>query len=289
MPHSHIRKARKKEKYTQAELAKLSKVNIDTVSALENGSGSIASFVAATKVLGIRFDGKPDNQTIGSWVQSIRQEKGISQQKMSALSGLSRLTIRKIEKTNQGHLTNLWKIFDALDVRPKLIKRGKSMVPRSGNDVVYTPRPLAKWIVDHFQLCGRILEPCKGDGAFTDFMPDAEWCELALGIDFFEYQKEVDWIVTNPPWSLLREFLVHSMKIADDVVMVITLNSLWTRARKRDIRDAGFAIKEIMLIDSPPQPWPHVGMQIGVVHFQKGWTGDIRMTDHRGIAPVKDD
>ncbi|WP_417842133.1 helix-turn-helix domain-containing protein [Terasakiella sp.] len=289
MPHSKLRSARRRMKYTQGELAKLAKVNLNTVSNLENGKGTISSFIAISKVLGIRIEQKPDNIPVGSWVAALRNNKDISQRELAILSGVSRSAVREIESNSRGRLRSLWSLLSALDVKPRLHKRGKSMVPRSGNDVVYTPRPLAKWIVDHFQPTGRILEPCRGDGAFLDYMPGADWCELALGCDFFEYQGKVDWIVTNPPWSLLREFLHHSMKIADHVVMVITLNSLWTKARKRDIKDAGFGVKEIMLIDSPPPPWPHVGMQVGIVYFQKGWKGDIRLTDHRGIAPVRND
>lgn len=44
------------------------------------------------------------------------------------------------------------------------------------NDVVFTPDWLAKKIVDMFPIKGKVLEPCKGEGAFLKYLPnDADW------------------------------------------------------------------------------------------------------------------
>ena len=115
------------------------------------------------------------------------------------------------------------------------------------DDVVYTPRSLAKRIIDHFDPQGFVLDPCKGDSAFYDqiAVPTKDWCENILGRDFFTYLGKVDWVVSNPPYSLFRRFLIHSMEIADNIVFLITVNHCWTRARVRDLREGGFGIKEI--------------------------------------------
>ena len=83
--------------------------------------------------------------------------------------------------------------------------------------------------------------------------------------------------MTNPPWSLFRKFLVHAMEIADDVYYLITVNHVWTKARIRNLREHGFGIREIYLVDTP-QNFPQSGFQVGVVHFQRGWNGDIHLT-----------
>ncbi|NVK17504.1 MAG: helix-turn-helix domain-containing protein [Methylocystaceae bacterium] len=259
---------------------------IFTSFAIENGAGTIQLFIAVTKALGLHIQNKPDNTSIGEWLAAVRQQRGISQRQLVERSGISRPTIKAIETGSTGRVTSMITIMRALGLKPRLSRRGRSMVPQNGNDVVYTPRPLARWVVEHFKPSGRMLEPCFGDGAFAEQMPGCDWCEINKGRDFFEYHGKADWIITNPPWSYLREILQHNMKLADNIVMIITLNSLWTRARKKGISDAGFAIREIMLIDTPPSPWPYTGMQVGVVHFSRGWTGDIKMTDHRSIAPV---
>lgn len=152
------------------------------------------------------------------------------------------------------------------------------------NDVVYTPRPLAKRIIDHFPIKGSVLDPCKGDGAFYDQFPEnstKHWCEISKGVDFYKFNDHVDWCVSNPPYSIFREFLLHSMRIADNIVYLITVNHCWTKARIRDIRQNGFGIREIYCVDTPKN-FPPSGFQFGAIHFQRGWEGDIRMAFDEG-------
>ena len=56
-----------------------------------------------------------------------------------------------------------------------------------------TPEYLAKEIIEHFNPTGRILDPCRGEGAFYDNYPegDHDWCELGEGRDFLQYQKRL--------------------------------------------------------------------------------------------------
>ncbi|MEM9445324.1 MAG: hypothetical protein AAGA18_08205 [Verrucomicrobiota bacterium] len=146
------------------------------------------------------------------------------------------------------------------------------------NDEIQTPDYLAKQLVEHFQPIGRILEPCRGDGNIYQYLPeDALWCEINEGRDFLNWDKKVDWIMTNPPWSKVRVFLNHAMSIADDIVFLMTVNHIWTKARIRDINTAGFGIKEISLADMP-KSFPQSGFQLGAIHVSKGWLGQIRMS-----------
>lgn len=78
-----------------------------------------------------------------------------------------------------------------------------------------------------FDIRGSVLEPCKGEGAFLKYLPqDTEWCEIADGINFFDYNKKVDWIVTNPPYSDFNRFLDHSFELADNVVFLVPIAKL---------------------------------------------------------------
>ena len=87
-------------------------------------------------------------------------------------------------------------------------------------DLVMTPEYLAKDIIEHFQPSGLVLDPARGTGAFYDnidglYPHTKDWCELAEGRDFLDYKRDVDWIITNPPWSMMQQFLWHGMEIAD--------------------------------------------------------------------------
>ena len=63
-----------------------------------------------------------------------------------------------------------------------------------------TPAWVAEDMVEYFSPNGLILEPCRGEGVFTNIMPTAEWCEVREGRDFFDWDKPVDWIISNPPY-----------------------------------------------------------------------------------------
>ena len=146
------------------------------------------------------------------------------------------------------------------------------------DDVVQTPPEMAQRLVRHFKPQGHVLEPCCGKGHFLKVMPGASWCELSKGRDFFDWDQEVDWIVTNPPWSKIRPFLGHAMTVADHIVFLMTVNHAWTKARLRDVKEAGFGIKEIALLEMP-LTFPQSGFQLGAVYYARGWDGDIRFTD----------
>ena len=150
------------------------------------------------------------------------------------------------------------------------------------DDVVQTPLHLALRIAKHFNPQGHVLEPCAGEENFSTALqrPGAmvHVCEITRGKDFFEWNEAVNWIVTNPPWSKIRAFLRHSMKLAPDVVFLMTVNHVWTKARLRDVKEAGFGIKEICLCEMPKE-FPQSGFQLGAIHFRQGWRGDISLTD----------
>lgn len=89
--------------------------------------------------------------------------------------------------------------------RPRLCKQG-------GTDVVFTPDELANAIVQKFEPSGRLLEPCRGQGAFcrafeNNGITNYDTCEITEGVDFFNHNQPCDWIITNPPFSKVSAFL----------------------------------------------------------------------------------
>lgn len=154
----------------------------------------------------------------------------------------------------------------------------RPLAPTGGNDCVWTPPYLAKYIVEHFKPSGRILEPCRGIGSFTDQMPGCDWCEISEGRDFFAVEDHWDWIVTNPPWSKFRPFLRKAMQVSDNVVFLALLNAWFMKARVRDMREAGFGLVEALMIETPPKPWPQTGFQLAAVHAKRGYDGLMKFS-----------
>lgn len=96
-------------------------------------------------------------------------------------------------------------------------------------DVVYTPHNIAKDIINKLSPNGICLDPCKGDGAFYNYLPNAEYCELSEGKDFFDYNKKVNWIIGNPPYSIFLEFMQHSFDLSDNVSFLVPTNKIFQR------------------------------------------------------------
>jgi len=150
------------------------------------------------------------------------------------------------------------------------------------NDDIMTPDYLARALVEYFNPQGRILEPCKGTGNFLKYLPSGTlWCEIKEGKDFFDFSEKVDWIITNPPWRQIRQFLRHSLELADNICFLLTINHLWTKARLRDIKEANFGIKQIVIFDTP-EIFPQLGFQIGMIHLQRDYSGDIKFAELKG-------
>jgi hypothetical protein len=84
--------------------------------------------------------------------------------------------------------------------------------------------------------------------------------------------------MTNPPWSRLRDFSRHAMRIAPNIVWLAPLTNLTTKARLRDLDEAGFGIAELVLIDTP-KGWPQSGFQLVAAWLRKGHSGGWSVCD----------
>ena len=76
----------------------------------------------------------------------------------------------------------------------------------------------------------------------------------------------------------MQQFLAHGMVIADNIVYLTTINHYTTKRRIRDMRQAGFALKEIYNVPTPKNPWPQLGFQLAAVHTQRNYKGDIKFS-----------
>ena len=96
-----------------------------------------------------------------------------------------------------------------------------------------TPESLAKVIIDRttWKPAELVLEPARGEGSFFNNLPKTvrkDWCEIREGRDFFRYWKQVETVITNPPFrdrsggdNLFIPFLEHSMEVATKRVMFL--------------------------------------------------------------------
>lgn len=148
--------------------------------------------------------------------------------------------------------------------------------PTNKTDVVYTPEWCAIDIISYFQPTGKILDPCRGEGAFYNNMPSGSFfCEIQEGIDFFEWTEKVDWIISNPPYSNFREWLRYSFEVAENIVYLIPLKNVFSAfGQLKEIYDRG-GIKHIRVYGTGARLKFPMGNAVGAVHFKKDYAGDI--------------
>ena len=141
------------------------------------------------------------------------------------------------------------------------------------NDVVFTPDWLAEKICRMFNIFGKVLEPCKGEGAFLKFLPkNTEWCEITEGRNFFDYNKKVDWIVTNPPYSDFNRFLKHCFELSDNIILLVPVAKLFkSMGTLREIFTFGNFV-EIHTLPSSKAGFPF-GFPSAVYYIKRNYEG----------------
>lgn len=144
------------------------------------------------------------------------------------------------------------------------------------SDVHFTNDVLAERIVRYFNPTLPCLEPCKGGGAFFRAMPNgSEWCEIAEGKDFFQYTSKVNWIITNPPFSNLTEWMEHSFDLAENVVFVLPISKIYSSApRLEQIREYG-GVRTMLHLGRGRSIGFHIGFPFAAMHFQRNYKGPI--------------
>ena len=275
---------RKDKNLTQAELAELAGVSIPTTRQVENARGQIGTAARIVAALGLLW-GWPKSATDnpGRSLAELRMQAGLSQRAIAQKIQVSQPTIVNLETRFSGSLSVLLAYLAAVEVKtvlrdPKV--RGRMLVPGRNApeaDIVMTTLSLARRVIAAFasEMEGIVLEPARGQGAFFNQLPEhieADWCEISMGRDFFGYTRKVDWIITNPPFSLFREFLLHALDLAENIVFLCPLNHFSTKHRLRQIAAEGFRFKRIILTPQPKE-WTSAGFQIAAIHLQRGWDG----------------
>ncbi len=98
------------------------------------------------------------------------------------------------------------------------------------NDEFITPVEVARMLITKvpFATGDVVLDAAYGTGVFYDNYPEPVYKYFTK--DFYNYDGRVDWIVTNPPYSGLEQWLIHSFEIANKgVAYLIGLHNITPR------------------------------------------------------------
>ena len=147
---------------------------------------------------------------------------------------------------------------------------------KKGNDRIYTPNWVAQDMIKYFGPAGDILEPCRGSGAFSNLLPGCYWTEIDDGKDFFDWNKKVDWIISNPPFSLMRKFILHSFTIADNIVYLVPVWKIFLAYGTVKAAKSYGGIKEIRWYGTGSKFGFPMGNGIGAVYWKRNYKGNIK-------------
>lgn len=140
------------------------------------------------------------------------------------------------------------------------------------NDVFYTPPDLAKKLIEITDITPdlHLYDPFMGEGVFYDNYPaenTKKWAEITKGRDFFQDNEKIDFIISNPPFSMLTDILIHSSNICRSGFGYIMPSYALSYSRIMKIREYGFSISKIVYFENPKE-WK-IGFQMIYVIFDK--------------------
>ena len=140
-----------------------------------------------------------------------------------------------------------------------------------------TPLPLARLVIDHFNPTGAILEPFRGRGAFYRALPPGtRWCEVTEGRDFFDWPYQVDWIVTNPPYSNLTEVMAHCFEVASHTVLLVPMSKVYSSAPRMELVRTMAGIQEQLYLGPGRRIGFDLGFPFAAIKFTRGWRGPTK-------------
>jgi hypothetical protein len=154
-------------------------------------------------------------------------------------------------------------------------------------DVVYTPDWVARDMVEFFKPSRRILEPALGDGAIFKYIPDAYWCEIEKGRDFYALQERFDWIVSNPPYTQYSQWLYKSFDIAENIVYLVPCNKAFNGYEMMMATHKWGGIKHMRVYGTGAQLGFPIGFAMGAIYYKKGYHGGMEIS-YAGLAESRE-
>lgn len=149
------------------------------------------------------------------------------------------------------------------------------------NDKCMTPPDVAKALIALLPIKDTdwVLDPFRGKGAFFDNFPfnSRDWCEIDDDKDFFDYYDDLDWIISNPPYSIFDAVLDHSFEIANNVAYLVPLSKIFSSMGRIRKWQAYGNIKAIWILSASKCGFPF-GFPAAFVWWQKDYKGETKIT-----------
>ena len=143
---------------------------------------------------------------------------------------------------------------------PKLQSKSKTTLKtglRADQDLYPTPKSCTEELLKREKFVGRIWECACGDGAMSKFMDmnghnvistdlvDRGYGES--GVDFLMDRRRVPNIVTNPPFNLATEFILHALDLAEDKVAMLSKISFLEGVKRKELLYSTQKLQKVLI------------------------------------------
>jgi type I restriction-modification system DNA methylase subunit len=156
------------------------------------------------------------------------------------------------------------------NIQTKIKKREKA------NDIFYTPIDLVKihlnLVKEYVSKDDIILDPFFGTGNYYNTYPEIfknsntfEYTEIELKKDFFEYNKDVNIIISNPPYSIIDKVLEKSVSLNPHTISYLIGHNNFTCKRIEYMNNKGYYLDKMYF--TKVHQW--FGMSLIVVFTKK--------------------
>lgn len=120
-------------------------------------------------------------------------------------------------------------------------------------DIFYTPDSLVKehldLVTEYTTQNDKWFDPFYGEGIYYNAFTteNKEFTEITLGKDFFEYNTNVDVILSNPPYSMIDKVLKHSVSLNPRVISYLIGMGNLTARRIEFMNQHGYGLAKLHL------------------------------------------
>jgi hypothetical protein len=125
----------------------------------------------------------------------------------------------------------------------------------SDRDEIYTPESIVKELIKKipYEEGDSMGDPCYGEGVFFNNFPCSKdhksFWEINRGKDFLKEGFNVDWQVTNIPFSKPKDFIFKMAELSNKGFGILCLSNSMTATRLKKLEDDyGFYVDSITTI-----------------------------------------
>lgn len=146
------------------------------------------------------------------------------------------------------------------DYKSKKDDKLSKKINKLGKNLVMTKPTMAKDLINYHTYLksgDKVLDCCKGEGAFYDNLPDwvdKDWCEINDGRDFLKCEKKFDVILSNPPFvprKLFWNFHLKAMELSQrNIYWLINMSCLnvFTPKRLQECKTRKWYIEHLHIV-----------------------------------------